>query len=146
MSGQFIGSSDNAISNNRITVPAKFKKKFSPSAKETVIVTVGLTNDHIAIFPLDYWNNLCQKLRNGSQDQREALQSYFDYAEDQKIEAHGRIRLKNDILNMTGIKNKIIIKGEGSYFSLWEPEAFNAKREARRKRLLENNHEMDFLL
>lgn len=146
MSGDFIGSYDNSVSNNRITIPAKFKKKFSVAAKETVVVSVGYNNSHIVIFPLDYWTSLSQKFSQGTDVQRLALKSYLDYADDQKVEANGRIRLRPDIMSVAGITKEVIIKGEGDHISVWEPETFRAERERRRRELLSACKETDFLL
>jgi len=146
MSGSFIGFFDNTVSNNRITIPAKFKKKFSVAAKESVIVTIGFGNTHIAIFPLDYWTALADKLQNGNDIQKMALKSYLDYADDQKVETNGRIRLRQDLLDITGISKEIIIKGEGEYFSLWEPAIFVTEREKRRQELIASSKETDLLL
>ncbi len=146
MSGSFIGFYDNSVSNNRITIPAKFKKKFSVAAKETVVVSVGFNNSHIVIFPLDYWTSLSQKFSSGTDLQKLALKSYLDFADDQKVESNGRIRLRQDIMQITGITKEVIIKGEGEYISVWEPETFKEERERRRKELLSSCKETDFLL
>lgn len=146
MSGSFIGAYENAVSNNRITIPAKFKKKFSPAAKETVIVTVGFNNTHIVIFPLDYWTALCAKFSKGTDLQKLAWKCYLDFADDQKVEANGRIRLSKEVLTTTGIIKEIVIKGEGDYISVWNPETFKVERDRRRQELISTGKETDFLL
>jgi len=145
MAGNFIGLCDNAVGNNRITIPARFKKDFAPSAKDTVVITLGQDDDYLVIFPLDYWDELSKKFSSGNENQRRALKSYLNYADLQKLEPNGRIRVKSDIMKLAGIERDITIKGEGGYITVWDYSKFHSFRDNTRE-AVKNNKETDLFL
>ncbi len=137
MSGQFIGYDENAVHNQRVIIPAVFKKKFSEEARRTVVITAGPKNS-IALYPLDCWYATLEKLAAGDAVQRKLRTHLIDCAvTEQELEGPGRIRIPEILLREANIKDRVVIKGELSYISLWNPEDFQAKR----KEDLNNNRE-----
>jgi len=140
MSGEFLGTFENSVNKLKwITIPANFKKKFSTMAKQTVIVTIG-PEDNIIIFPLDNWNDKVSKLQKGETREKTLLNNLRSFASsDQKMEVNGRIKIGNELLEIAGIEKKVIIKGEGNFISVWNPERY---LEHRKKKL--ENHRKTF--
>ena len=135
MSGEFLGQSENSVNKMRVIIPAQFKAKFSAASKQTVICTVG-QNKEVLIFPLDNWNALTARLREGTEDEQNDLELMLHFAsQEQQLEGPGRIRISDDHLDISGIKDSVIIKGEGSYISLWDPEVFSLYRAEKIKEL-----------
>ncbi len=133
MSGDFLGVFENAVHNNRITLPAVFKKCFSTSSKQTVVVTMGSEGTNLAVYPLDNWNTMIDKLKKGDERDKMFMNSLIEFAlSKRELEGPGRIRIDSFLLEDVGIKDSVIIKGEGDYISLWNPEKF---REERKKKL-----------
>jgi DNA-binding transcriptional regulator/RsmH inhibitor MraZ len=133
MSGDFLGVFENAVHNNRITLPAVFKKSFSASSKQTVIVTMGSEGTNLAVYPLDNWNAIIDKLKHGDERDKMFMNSLIEFAlSKRELEGPGRIRIDSFLLDDVGIEDSVIIKGEGDYISLWNPEKF---REERKKKL-----------
>ncbi len=133
MSGQFIGYFENAVHKQRIIIPAAFKKKFSEEANRTVVVTLGPLNT-IAIFPLDCWNAMLERLAQGDETAQELRTQLIDFAStEQELEGPGRIRLPEQLLAEANIKDSVIIKGELHYISLWNPEEFQATRRSKKE-------------
>lgn len=131
MSGQFIGYYENAIHNQRVIIPSAFKKKFSDEARNTVVVTRGPLNT-IAIFPLDGWYAFLEKLNNGSEEEKDLRSELIYFAvTEQKLEGPGRIRLPELLLEEANITDKVVIKGEMHFMSLWNPDEFFAHRKAK---------------
>ncbi len=140
MSGEFLGTFENSVNKQRVIIPAPFKSKFLPSAKQTVIITLG-HHDSIAIFPLDSWQQYKEKLKNGTDKQRQLLNNLVEFASsEQTLEGPGRIRISEDLLEMAGIEDSVVIKGEGNFISLWSPKAF---KDLRKKRLQSHREEYD---
>lgn len=128
MSGQFIGYFENSVHKQRVIIPAAFKKKFAEEAQRTVVVTVG-PNNTIAIFPLDCWNDILAKLGAGDEDDQDLRTQLIDFAmTEQELEGPGRIRIHEQLLEEANITDKVIIKGELHYISLWNPEEFQEVR------------------
>ncbi|MCD4829986.1 MAG: protein MraZ [Candidatus Cloacimonetes bacterium] len=146
MSGEFLGTFENAVNKQRIIIPAELRKKFSAASKQTIIATIG-PYDNIAIYPLDNWSALRERLRNGSEDDRELLSDLRDSATpEQKLESPYRIRLSDELLEIAGIDSKVILKGDGDYISVWSPEAYRRVRlqrlEARKSRYKSSDYQI----
>jgi division/cell wall cluster transcriptional repressor MraZ len=125
MSGEFLGTFYNSVNKQKwITIPAGIKKKFAPSAKQQVVVTIG-PKSNIAIYPLDNWNKKIEELSNGNEREKKLLIMLRTFASaQQKMEANGRVKIQNELLSLAQIDGKVIIKGEGNYISVWNPERY----------------------
>ena len=131
MSGDFLGTFENSCNKDRVVIPAPFKAKFSAAAKQTVLCTIGPDNDSIAIYPLDNWFKLQDKLKNGSDDDKDLLDKLMFYAShEQVLEGPGRIRITNKLQKIGNIRDKVVIQGFGSYMLLWDEDRFNEKSES----------------
>jgi len=132
MSGEFLGYFENSVHKQRVIVPASFKKKFADEAARSVVVTLG-PNDTIAIYPLDSWKDTLVRLKAGDDKARQLRTQLIDFAmTEQELEGPGRIRIHEQLLADSGISDSVIIKGEGHYISLWNPEIFNQIRQSKR--------------
>ncbi|HOD54517.1 MAG TPA: protein MraZ [Candidatus Cloacimonadota bacterium] len=128
MSGDFLGTFENSVNKQRIIIPAPFKAKFSHEADQSAIVTIG-PNQSIAIYPLDNWKSLKEKAANGDDRAKRFLNNLIDFAcPEQALEGPGRIRISDELLDIANISETVIIKGEGSYITLWNPEKFKEMR------------------
>ena len=140
MSGEFLGTFENSVHKQRIIIPAEFRRKISVAAKQSVIATIG-PQGNIVIYPQDNWQALRDRLRSGSEEDRDQLTYLREFATpEQKLEGPGRIKLSDELLDITGISDKVILKGDGDYISVWSPKAYNdykkqllASRKARYK-------------
>ncbi|MDP2172395.1 MAG: protein MraZ [Candidatus Cloacimonadaceae bacterium] len=124
MSGQFTGYFENSVHKQRVIIPAAFKKKFAAEANRTVVVTLG-PNNTIAIYPLDCWYSRLERLATGGEEDQELRTQMIDFAmTEQELEGPGRIRIYEQLLIDANITDKVIIKGELHYITLWNPEEF----------------------
>lgn len=146
MSGEFLGTYENSVNKQRVIIPAPFKSKFSSASKQTVIITLG-HHDSIAVFPLDSWQQYKDKLKNGDDKQKKLLNYLIEFASsEQTLEGPGRIRIGEDLLEMAGIEDSVIIKGEGSFISIWNPDTFKEIRKQKLKIHREEFDSMDYQL
>ncbi|MFO8145463.1 MAG: protein MraZ [Candidatus Syntrophosphaera sp.] len=128
MSGPFIGFSENAVHNNRVIIPAAFKRKFSEESRRTVVITVGPANS-IALYPLDAWVSTLDKLAEGDETHHRFRTRLIDCAvTEAELEGPGRVRIPEKQLAEAGIKDSVIVKGEMHYISLWDPEIYYKRR------------------
>ena len=133
MSGEFLGIFENSVHKQRVIIPAVFKKKFAEEAMRTVVVTMG-PNDTIAIYPLDNWQATLARLKAGDERARLLRTQLIDFAMmEQELEGPGRVRIHDLLLKETNITDSVIIKGEGHYISLWNPEVYNSIRARKRE-------------
>lgn len=145
MSGEFLGTFSNSVNKQKwITIPSSFKKKFSPGSKQSVIVTIG-PKSVIAIFPLDNWTEFISKLRSDKERGPALLRNLRDFASpEQKMEQNGRIKVDQELLKIAGVDDKVIIKGEGNYISVWNPDKFKEQREQRIKEHFDTYDSIDY--
>ncbi|MCK9329957.1 MAG: protein MraZ [Candidatus Cloacimonetes bacterium] len=144
MSGEFLGTFENSVNKMRVIIPAVFKSKFATSSKQTIIATIG-ANKSIAIYPLDNWILLKDKLKNGDERAKRLLNNLIDFAcPEQQLEGPGRIRISDELLEITGISDSVIIKGEGSFISLWNPQTFKSIRKAKLEEHQQEFNSMDY--
>ena len=125
MSGEFLGTFENSVHKCRVIIPASFKKMFSEEADKSVVVTLG-SKGTIAIFPLDTWELMKAKLQNGSDLDRKLRSNLTFFAmPKQELEGPGRVRITEELLQKARISDSVVIKGEGHYISLWNPDRLN---------------------
>lgn len=126
---EFLGTFVNSVNKKKwITIPAALKKKFTPQSKQMVIVTIG-SESNIAIYPLDSWNQKISSLQTGELKDKQLLLNLRTFANvEQKMETNGRIKIGEELLELADIKDKVIIKGEGSFISVWNPERYKEFR------------------
>jgi len=123
MSGAFLGTFENSLSNRRVSIPQDFRKQFATAAKNRVTLVRGKMNT-LYIYPFDNWKELQQKLSNGSNTQKEMLRRLRLYATVLELEGPGRILIPKNLLNIVKVNKKVIFLGEGNFFSMWNPEKF----------------------
>ena len=127
MVSDFTNWSENSVHKGRVVIPAQYKAKFTAAARSTVVCTVG-PDSSIAVYPLDAWLKLKQQLQAGSEDDLDMLDELEDFKIIETLEGPGRIKLSDELLNFANITDSVIIKGEGSYMTLWNPNVFQDSR------------------
>lgn len=128
MSGEFLGVFENSVHKQRVIIPAGFKRKFAEEALRSVVVTMG-PNNTIAIYPLDTWKATLQRLKEGDERARRLRTQLIDFAMmEQELEGPGRVRIQDLLLAEVGIEDSVIIKGEGHFITLWNPEIYASVR------------------
>jgi len=146
MSGEFLGIFENSVHKQRVIIPASFKKKLADEACRSVVVTLGPTNT-IAIYPLDTWKSTLERLKEGNDKAKMLRTQLIDFAMlEQELEGPGRVKIHDLLLQEAGITDSVIIKGEGHYISLWNPEVYARVRASKLKSHLEQFTSEDYQL
>ena len=131
MSGEFLGISELSVHKQRVIIPANFKRKFADAALKSVVITLG-PNSTIAIYPLDAWKSTLERLKAGDERSRQLRTQLIDFAMmEQELEGPGRVKIHEMLLDEAGIEDSVIIKGEGHYISLWNPEVYAKIRKSK---------------
>ena len=97
----------------------------------SVVVTLG-PNGTIAIYPLDSWKSTLDRLKQGEDRAKQLRTQLIDFAmTEQTLEGPGRVRLHEMLMEEVGITDSVIIKGEGHYITLWNPEVYAKVRQSK---------------
>lgn len=129
MSGEFLGKFKSSVNKKKwIIIPAVLKRHFSSNSRQMVVMTIGPSNDSIVVYPVDNWNAKIETLKNSGK--RQLLKKLRHYAQPkQKLEANGRVKIDDDLLERANINGKVVIKGDGDYISVWNPENYRKYEE-----------------
>ena len=119
MATGLFGTHENAVNKQRIIIPSQFRNKFNPNNRNVVVITIGSGKD-IAIFPLDNWNQLMEKLSN-SPEKEEQLNLMIEYASEETLEGPGRVKLPTELIKIAEITKSVVIKGMKDYLSVIAP-------------------------
>ena len=126
----FLGRQVCTVNKTRVIIPSQFKDilpEESPDpAKESikrVVVTIG-PNREILVYPVKAWEEIYWDY---VESDNEDLEEILDLVYTQTIEGPGRIRLSDELQELTGIKDKVeaVIRGEGSHMSIWHPAVYD---------------------
>ena len=148
MSGEFLGKFKSSVNKKKwIVIPAVLKKRFSSAARQTVVITLGPSGNSLIVYPVDNWDLKLRSLREGGERKLKLRKRLIHYAQNhQKLEANGRVKVDEDLLKRAGITNKVIIKGEGDYISVWNPDNFKKYDEKLEKETGDLFDTMDYQL
>ena len=129
MSGEFLGKFKSSVNKKKwVIIPAVLKKHFSANSRQMVVMTLGPSNDSVVVYPLDNWTTKTDALKNSGN--RQLLKKLRHYAQPaQKLEGNGRVKIDDNLLEKAGIKDKVVIKGDGDYISVWNPENYRKYEE-----------------
>ncbi|MDR0828375.1 MAG: division/cell wall cluster transcriptional repressor MraZ [Desulfovibrio sp.] len=112
----------------RIMLPPELREiLFSRSPDGSLVLT---TYDNcIVAFPKPEWEAFEERIHSvsgGSEVFRAFRRRAVGGAEDQRLDAQGRIRLSHELLKYAGIENGAILVGQGKRFEIWEPARLDA--------------------
>ncbi len=83
---------------------------------------------------MDSWKSTLERLKEGDEKSKRLRTQLIDFAMmEQELEGPGRVRIHELLLTEVGIVDSVIIKGEGHYISLWNPEVYARVRQSKLK-------------
>jgi len=129
MSVLFFGKYNNAVHKMRIVIPFQFKEIIPNESPDPdnpirrVMVTIGARGE-ILVYPLKAWEELYKRHAESDND---FLEYHLNFVYGQTLEGPGRIRISEELMEITGITDKVeaVIRGEGSHMSIWHPNTYN---------------------
>ena len=124
----FLGEYNYTIDDKgRLTIPAKFRQPLMSG----LVVTRGLDRN-LAIYPLDEWRKLVQKidqLPHGDPAARTLRRLIYSGASDAEPDSQGRVNIPAYLLEYSRISKDVTVVGLNTYIELWSPEEWQSVRE-----------------
>ena len=124
--GAFVGSYTHTLDGKkRVTIPSDGREA---AGNPTLFVLPGLNEKCLYVYTLREMAQRIAKVREASIANVEAqklLRNFFPRADRVALDAQGRIRVKDELLDHAGILNQMVLVGVGSRFELWSPESWN---------------------
>ena len=106
----------------RVKIPARF----SDDLKDTFMLTTGL-DDCLALYSMDEWKGLEEKIRNLPMAQSRSIQRYlFSNAYPVETDGQGRIVIPADLRDFADLKKDVVIVGVSTRAEIWDLEKWES--------------------
>lgn len=124
--GAFVGCYTHTLdSKKRVTIPADWREA---AGNPTLFILPGVNFKCLYAVPAREMALRLEKVRAASIANVQAqkfMRDFFSRADRVELDAQGRIRVKDALLDQAGILNQMVLVGVGSRFELWSPESWN---------------------
>lgn len=120
--GRFVHTLDGK---KRVTIPSDWREAAN---NPTLFVLPGVDVKCLYVFTAHEMAKRLEKVSAVSVANAKAqkfLRDFFSRADRVGLDAQGRIRVKDELLDFAGIINQMVLVGVGSRFELWSPESWN---------------------
>jgi len=131
----FIGQYPYSVdSKNRINIPSRFRKKLYDAGISSMVITRGIDDPCILVYPEPYWQDmtrkLTEKLSSIKQTHRLFLRQITRFATECPLDSQGRIILTPALMEYSGITRDIMIVGTLNKIELWDPGVLESFEES----------------
>ena len=124
--GAFVGNYTHSLDGKkRVTIPSDWREA---AGNPTLYVLPGVGVNCLYVVTAREMAQRLEKVRAASVANIQAqtfLRNFFSRADRVVLDAQGRIRVKDELLDHAGILNQMVLVGVGSRFELWSPESWN---------------------
>jgi len=118
----FIGEYEHSIdAKNRVIIPSKFREGLG----EKFVITKGLEQGCLLVFPMDEWKNFEDKLKSlpfGSKEARTFSRYFFSSASECEIDKQGRTVITSNLKEYAKLEKDVVIIGVSSRVEIWSKE------------------------
>jgi MraZ protein len=123
--GEFVQRLD---AKNRVTLPARFRSKFS----DGVVVTKGL-DGCLTVFNREGWESFVAErlahLDSFSKESRRVTRFLYAGANETELDAQGRVMLTQPLLQHAGLSKDIVVAGMNDRLEIWDLESWKHQLE-----------------
>jgi len=116
----------------RVSVPASFRAEMAGHSRQTVVVYPAPSNNnerkYLHAWAYDDFVKLAERINRLpalSPTRQRLARTLLAAARPLNFDETGRIQIPEAMLQVAGINEHAMIAGEGEYFTLWEPSAFD---------------------
>lgn len=116
---------------NRVPIPPKFRDQF----RNVALLTTGL-EPCVLLYTEEGFDAASLKVRaipEETKEGRDARRDFFSNASTQNVDAQGRVRIEDPLLEHAGIepKDAVIVAGVGDYMEIWKKSEWDERRKNR---------------
>ncbi|HCR48476.1 MAG TPA: division/cell wall cluster transcriptional repressor MraZ [Bacteroidetes bacterium] len=127
----FKGQADYSVdAKGRVALPAKMRRVLSPAANDTFVLTRGIERC-VYLYPLDVWNKKeaaeFEHLNQYEPETRAMLRSMYRWADEETLDAQGRVIISKRLIEFAGIADKVTIIGALDRIEIWNPDVLTTE-------------------
>ena len=111
--------------NGRMALPARYRDAVAVASDGRIVVTIGMRESCLLLYPLAEWELVQGKLENLSNinPQARLLQRLLiGHATDLELDAAGRLLLPSMLRDFGGLKKKLVLVGQGNKIEIWSAD------------------------
>lgn len=114
---------------NRVTIPARFRKILKDAGEEDLVITWGIVEPCIVIYPKTHYDRVTESLRTKvnhfKDNQRKFFRDWTRFAADCTMDNQGRINLSPELMKRANITSDVLIIGNVDKIQIWEPNTLD---------------------
>jgi MraZ protein len=113
----------------RLSIPARFREELSAAYGDRLVI-VPLVE--LQVHPLSEWQQIEEKVNALSRfdpQARQMRERYISLGEDVTLDPQGRILVRQECRERTGLTKDVVIVGMGKYFAVWDSARWAAHQE-----------------
>ena len=106
----------------RLSIPSKFRDLLDASFGDRLVI-VPVAERALEVHPLSAWQEFEDKVNAQSRfdpDVRRFHERYVSLGEDVTLDPQGRIQVRQECRERTGLTKDVVIVGMGRYFDVWD--------------------------
>ncbi len=116
---------------NRVPIPPRFREQF----RNVALLTTGL-EPCVLLYTEEGFDAASAKVRaipEETEEGRDARRDFFSNSSTSNVDAQGRVRIDDQLLEHAGLapKDAVIVAGVGDYMEIWKKSAWDARRNNR---------------
>lgn len=129
----FLSSYINAVDKKgRVSVPASFRAEMANHSRQMVVVYAAPNEGYLYAWGYDDFVQFAERIKKlppMSKERQRLARTILAAARPVAFDGEGRILVPENLLKEAGIDGKALFAGQGDYFTIWNPEAYE-KRQA----------------
>lgn len=108
---------------NRLAIPSKFRSELG----ESFVLTVSPSGERCLLaYTFEDWDDVMQKLVSEEPSENTVLRQRMIYMNTERIDidSKGRMTIPMRFMEKVGLKNEVLMLGDGFHLELWDPQEF----------------------
>ena len=130
----FLSSYTNTVDKKgRVSVPAPFRAEMQLQSRQTVVVYAAPKQGFLYAWGYDEFISFAEKIKKlppMSKQRQRLARTILAAARPLSFDGEGRILIPENLLEIAGIKGKMMFAGQGEYFTMWNPERYTEQEVA----------------
>lgn len=128
----FLSSYTNGVDKKgRVSIPASFRAEIAQHSRQTVVVYASPDEGFLYAWGYDDFVKFAEKITKLpplSKERQRLARTILAAARPLSFDGEGRVLLPENFVKAAGISGKVMFAGQGEYFTMWNPEAYEAKQ------------------
>ena len=129
----FLSSYTNTVDKKgRVSVPASFRTEMAAQSRQTIVVYAAPKEGYLYAWGYDDFVKFAERIKKlppMSKERQRLSRTILASARPLAFDADGRVLIPEPFLKEAGISGKALFAGQGEYFTIWNPEAYENKQQ-----------------